>query len=47
MNAFHWLLILGFSPVDAAAIVSPEIFRADDTSSANTSTATNFTACAA
>jgi hypothetical protein len=29
MNPFHWLLILGFPPSDAAAVVMPEVFTAE------------------
>ena len=29
-DTFHWLLILGFPLTVAAALVAPELFRADD-----------------
>jgi hypothetical protein len=32
MNTFQWLLVLGFSPADAAAAMRPEIFAPANTS---------------
>ena len=34
MNAFQWLLVLGFPPATAAASVMPELFTADENTSA-------------
>jgi hypothetical protein len=30
MNAFQWLILLGFPPATAAASVMPELFRSDE-----------------